>query len=141
MSHHTRGRKAEPQPVADPIRRVPTPPRDMTAEAKTEWRRCLPVLIERRVLSTADLHACERFCEAVGDIRIARAAIATDGAYVPNRLGELKRHPAWATLREATAESRRWAAELGISPASRGRVKNGDEDDGDSLMDYERGAD
>jgi P27 family predicted phage terminase small subunit len=119
--------------VADPITKVPAAPPGMSAEAKAEWRRVLPVLVERRVLSAADLAACERYCEATGDIAIARAAIAADGAYVLNRLGELKRHPAFATLRESTAEARRWAAELGLTPASRSRVAGdvGDDDDMD----------
>jgi P27 family predicted phage terminase small subunit len=119
--------------VADPITKVPAAPRCMSDEAKAEWRRVLPVLVERRVLSAADLAACERYCEATGDIAIARAAIAADGAYVLNRLGELKRHPAFATLRESTAEARRWAAELGLTPASRSRVAGdvGDDDDMD----------
>lgn len=134
MSHHTRGRKAEPRPIADAVRKVPPAPKDMTDEAKKEWRRVMPVLVERRVLSQADIHAVERFCEATGDIRIARAAIDRDGAYVENRLGELKRHPAFATLREATAESRRWAAELGLSPASRSRA-GAHEDDEDNPLD------
>lgn len=134
MSHHTRGRKAEPRPIADAVRKVPPVPKDMTDEAKKEWRRVMPVLVERRVLSQADIHAVERFCEATGDIRIARAAIDRDGAYVENRLGELKRHPAFATLREATAESRRWAAELGLSPASRSRA-GAHEDDEDNPLD------
>ncbi|TCK27982.1 P27 family predicted phage terminase small subunit [Ancylobacter aquaticus] len=141
MSHHTRGRKAEPVPVAEPVRAVPQPPKAMGAEARKEWRRVMPVLVERRVLSEADIHAVERFCEASGDIVIARTAIAADGAYTPNRFGELKRHPAFATLREATAEARRWAAELGLSPASRSRVEIGEDDSADSLMDYESGAD
>ncbi len=92
----------------------------------------MPVLVERRVLSPADLHAVERFCEAASDIVDARAAIAQHGAYVENRLGELKRNPAFATLREATGESRRWAAELGLTPSSRSRAgTHEDSDDGD----------
>lgn len=134
MSHHTRGRKADPKPVGDAVSKVPEPPAEMTVEAKAEWSRVMPVLVERRVLSLADIHAVERFCEASGDIKIARAHITTDGAYVENRLGELKRHPAFATLREATAEARRWAAELGISPASRSRV-GAHEDDEDNPLD------
>jgi P27 family predicted phage terminase small subunit len=122
VSHHTRGRKSEPQPVADAIRDVPKPPKHFTDAAKKEWRRVAPVLVERRVLSAGDLHALERFCEAASDIVDARAAIAADGAYVLNRLDEKKRHPAFATLREATAESRRWSAELGLTPASRSRA-------------------
>lgn len=136
MSHHTRGRKAEPQPVADAIRTVPQPPRAMSQDAKAEWRRVMPVLVERRVLSGADMHAVERFCEAAADIKDARTAIAKDGAYVENRLGEIKRHPAFATLREATAESRRWSAELGLTPASRSRAgahEDNDEDEDSPL--------
>jgi len=105
----------------------------MTDEAKAEWKRVMPVLVERRVLSQADIGAVERFCEASGDIRIARAAIAADGAYVQNRLGELKRHPAFATLRESTAEARRWAAELGLTPASRNRAGAHDDDEDNPL--------
>lgn len=134
MAHHTRGAKATPRPVADPVRKVPAPPKDMTDEAKKEWRRVMPVLVERRVLSAADLAAVERYCDATGDIAIARARIRLDGDYVPNRLGELKRHPAFATLRESTAEARRWAAELGLTPASRSRVGS-HEDDEDNPLD------
>lgn len=136
MAHHTRGAKAAPQPVSDPVRKVPAAPKEMSPEAKKEWKRVMPVLVERRVLSGADIAACERYCEATGDIAIARAAIASDGAYVANRLGELKRHPAFATLRESTAEARRWAAELGLTPASRSRVSGeADDDDTASAMD------
>ncbi|MFG1399911.1 phage terminase small subunit P27 family [Roseixanthobacter pseudopolyaromaticivorans] len=106
----------------------------MTPQACKEWRRVMPVLVERRVLSEADIHAVERFCEASGDIHISRAAIDKDGAYTLNRFGELKRHPAFATLREATAEARRWAAELGLSPASRSRAGT-HEDDEDNPLD------
>jgi P27 family predicted phage terminase small subunit len=105
----------------------------MTDEAKKEWRRVMPVLVERRVLSNADLAAVERYCDATGDIAIARARIRQDGDYVANRLGELKRHPAFATLREATAEARRWAAELGLTPASRSRVGSHDDDEDNPL--------
>lgn len=82
----------------------------------------MPVLAERRVLSAADLTALETYARAVGDAAEARQAIAEGGAYLVNGRGELKRHPAFATLRESTAEQRRWAAELGLTPASRGRV-------------------
>lgn len=134
MAHHTRGAKATPRPVADPVRKVPAPPKDWPEAAKKEWRRCMPVLVERRVLSQADIHAVERFCEAAADIVAARQAIEQYGAYVPNRLNELKRNPAYATLREATAESRRWAAEIGLTPAARSRAGI-HEDDEDNPLD------
>lgn len=135
MAHHTRGRKAEPKPTTDAISRAPPPPKEMTAEAKAEWRRVMPVLVDRRSLSPADLAAVERYCEATGDVKIARARIKQDGEYIKNRLDELKRHPAFTTLRESAAEARRWAAELGLTPASRSRVAQGDNDGADSLLD------
>src|SRR4051812_19542536 len=131
MSHHTRGRKAAPTALADAITKAPSPPTGMSPEARKEWRRVVPILVERRALSAADIGAVERYVEAVGDLAAARARIAADGAYVPNARGELKRHPAFATVREAAGEARRWAAELGITPASRNRVatEGGDNDD------------
>ncbi|MGR4929052.1 phage terminase small subunit P27 family [Bradyrhizobium sp. CAR08] len=133
---HQAGRKAVPQPTANAIRAVPKPPRHFSDAAKAEWRRIMPVLVERRVLSPADLHAAERFCEAVSDIVDAREAIAEHGAYVENRLGELKRNPAFSTLREATTNSKMWASELGLTPKSRnkaGATEDGDDGDDNPL--------
>jgi P27 family predicted phage terminase small subunit len=120
------------KPIANAIRTVPQPPKHFTPAAKAEWKRVMPVLVERRVLSAADLHAVERFCEAASDIVDARAAIKDHGAYVENRLGELKRNPAFSTLREATANAKMWSAELGLSPKSRSKAgATEDRDDGD----------
>ena len=55
----------------------------------------------------------------------------SDAATVPNRFGELKRHPAYATLREMMAEARRLAAELGLTPASRSKVGMPDDEQED----------
>ena len=118
------------KPIANAIKTVPKPPKHFSDAAKAEWKRIMPVLVDRRVLSAADLHACERFCEAISDIVDAREAIAADGAYVLNRLDEKKRHPAFSTLREATANSKMWAASLGLTPSS--RAKAGVTEDRDS---------
>lgn len=129
MSHHTRGRKSPAGVPADALVRVPAAPAMLSAEAKREWRRVMPVLVDRGVLSPADLTAAETYCAAVGDAAQARAAMRRDGEYMSNAKGELKRHPAWTTLREATTAARQWAAELGLTPASRGRISEGSADD------------
>lgn len=124
------------KPIANAIRTVPKPPKHFPAAAVAEWKRIMPVLVERRVLSAADLHAAERFCEAASDIVDARTTIAEHGAYVFNRLGELKRNPAFSTLREATTNCKMWANELGLTPKSRskaGVTEDGDEDDDSPL--------
>jgi phage terminase small subunit len=54
MSHHTRGRKSPASAPADALVEVPNPPAWLDREARAEWRRIMPSLIERRILSPAD---------------------------------------------------------------------------------------
>lgn len=119
----------------DAIQSVPKPPNWLTTEAKAEWRRVMPGLVERRILTPADMAAVEMYCAAVGDALRARKTIAAEGTTTTNRLGETKRHPAYSTLREMTGEARRWAAELGLTPASRSRVTTEAPEDDDASAD------
>lgn len=132
MAHHTRGRKSPAKATGEALKRVPRVPEWFTDEAAAEWRRVMPQLIERGTLTTADLSACELYCSAVGDSRVASKTIAIEGATIETRLGDNKRHPAWTTLRESTTAARQWAAELGLTPASRSRVSQEAPDDDDS---------
>lgn len=122
MAHHTRGNKSPAKPSERALKAAPKPPSWLAAEGKAEWRRVVPELIERGTVTEADLSSVELYCAAVGDALVARKTITTEGATTTNRLGEIKRHPAYSTLREMQGEARRWAAELGLTPASRSRV-------------------
>jgi phage terminase small subunit len=44
----------------------------LSADGKGEWRRVVPLLIERRILTDADL---ESYCVAIGSMREARTKI------------------------------------------------------------------
>jgi len=132
MAHHTRGRKSPAKATGEALKRVPRAPSWLSEEAVAEWRRIMPQLIERGTLTTADLSACELYCAAVGDTLVARKTIAAEGATINTRLGDTKRHPAWTTLRESTTAARQWAAELGLTPASRSRVATEAPDNDDS---------
>lgn len=129
MAHHTRGNKSPAKPSERALKAAPKPPVWLAAEGKAEWRRVIPELIERGTVTGADLSAVELYCAAVGDALVARKTISGEGATVTNRLGETKRHPAYSTLREMQGEARRWAAELGLTPASRSRVATEATDD------------
>jgi P27 family predicted phage terminase small subunit len=135
MAHHTRGAKSPAKPTERALTGKPKAPAWLCTEAKAEWARVVPELRERGTVSAADLSAVELYCAAVGDALVARRTIAAEGATVTNRLGEAKRHPAYSTLREMQGEARRWAAELGLTPASRSRVATeGADDDADSNL-------
>lgn len=135
MAHHTRGRKSPPKATGDALLRVPRAPAWLTPEAAAEWKRVMPGLVDRGTITTADLSACELYCSAVGDALVARKTIAAEGTTTTNRLGETKRHPAYSTLREMQGEARRWAAELGLTPASRSRVATEAPEDDDAVAD------
>ncbi len=54
--------------------------------------------------------------EAVDRCEQARLRIATDGAYLPNRFGELRPHAALAIERDSRLSAARLLRELGLSP-------------------------
>ncbi|KPL55479.1 terminase [Prosthecomicrobium hirschii] len=123
----TRGRKAELRPIDGGLASVPRAPSWLSKEAAQEWGRIMPGLIERRVLTDADMGTVEQFCVASGLVKRSQAIISAEGDMVDGR-----RHPAFQTLFQALTESRRLAAELGLTPASRNKaaaMKGGGNDD------------
>jgi P27 family predicted phage terminase small subunit len=115
-----RGRRPHIAETADGLARIPRPPAWLTPEAKAEWRRVAPELAKRRVLLTADLGALERYADAAGEVARCRKAITRDGDIIVGPRGTVL-HPLHRVLQAAAAESRRLAAELGVTPAGRAR--------------------
>lgn len=129
-----RGRKAEVAALDGALSKAPPAPSWLPAHAKTEWRRVLPQLVQTRKIAAHELGTVESYCLAVANMRQAEAILQAHGGptYV-SPTGELKRHPATTLVKEAVEASRRLAAELGLTPASRTKNKGGavgnDEDD------------
>lgn len=127
----TRGRK--PQSIvsgSSPIMTVPAPPTWLSKDAKAEWRRVAPILIdERRTLTVADLATFTSYCVAVGRIAEAARIIAKEGLIMGTR-----KHPAVAIENDSSTQARLLAAELGLTPVSRSRPAIRDEqvDDDDA---------
>lgn len=124
-----RGRKPELKAIDGGLSRLPPAPSWLPQEGKAEWRRVLPAIRERRTMTTADLGMLEAYCLAAGTVRRAQAAIAADGDLIENDKGDKRRHPAFQTMFQALTESRRLAAELGLTPASRNKAAASDDDD------------
>ena len=116
-----KGRKPDLIAVDGGLTNAPPPPAWMSDEAKAEWNRVAPDLIERRILSETDLGGLESYCVAIGRVRecehLLRAAdlvVETDN--FP------RKHPAFSMQMEAMKTARQFAAELGLTPVSRTRV-------------------
>ncbi|MFN3362822.1 MAG: phage terminase small subunit P27 family [Allorhizobium sp.] len=114
-----------------PVLDAPKPPVWMSKDAKAEWRRVAPILIERNVLTDADLGTLESYCAATGTVRDAQRQINRDGLMLAG-----KRHPLFGVQNAAMTTQRLCASELGLTPVSRSRptIREDQDDDADSPL-------
>lgn len=112
------------------LRSIPAP--DWLAEhARKEWDRVMPDLVDRKILTDADLGGLENYCICIGRVREMEAAIQADPE--PDLMLKLVR-----VQDKAMASARQLAAELGLTPVSRSRPamrEDGDDDDSQSPLD------
>lgn len=100
-------------------------PKWLSAKARKEWDRVMPILTERRILTDADLGVLENYCICIGRVRDTEASIQTEAD--PEMMLKLIR-----VQDKAMASARQMAAELGLTPVSRSRPAirdDGDDDD------------
>lgn len=138
-------RGAKPRLVIDngAVKALSKAPAWLSKDAAAEWRRVVPILVERRILTRADLASLENYCAAIGQVREMERHIREHGAIVEAfrevdgrsiSLG-LKRNPAVGIQADAMTRARLLAAELGLTPVSRSRPSIRDDGDDDSLLD------
>lgn len=112
------------------VQTVPSPPAWLSRAAKAEWRRVMPILFERRILTDADLGSLENYCLAQARVRDAERV-----------LGKTTDPDAWTKLvrtqDKAMATARQLASELGLTPVSRSRpsIREEEGDDDDNPLD------
>lgn len=116
-----KGTKPKLRQDSDAIVVAPSAPAWLASEAKREWRRVVPSLVQRRILTTADLGSLENYCVAIGRVRQVETML--QAGFTP----ELFR-----AQDKAMTTARQLAAELGLTPVSRSRpaVRESDNDDG-----------
>ena len=88
-----RGRKPELGNDPDAVKLAPRAPGWLSAQAKAEWRRIMPLLIERRILTEADMASVENYCVAIGQVRATEDIINREGFTIVTANG-LRAHPA-----------------------------------------------
>lgn len=118
---------------SSPVMTVPAAPAYLSREAKAEWRRVAPILIlERKVLTVADLAALENFVIASGTMREMHRLLQVEGYVLENG----KRHAAVGILTAMQQQQLRCAGELGLTPSARSRAAmiGADDDDDDNPL-------
>jgi len=121
---------AEPQwPVA-----APQMPAHVKArpDARREWRRIVPILLEQRVLSPAYRASLEAYVLTYADL-VEGERVKGEPGFAPyvievmadsngNEHQRIKPHPVIRMVNDAKKELRQWAQQLGITAASAAKV-------------------
>jgi phage terminase small subunit len=115
-----KGRKPQLAGDANALDATTKPPSWLSKHAKAEWRRVMPELAKRRILTIADLGSLESYCVAMGRVRQLEALLRTDIDLKLLRAQD-----------KSMVTARQLAAELGLTPVSRSRPAVRDNDDQD----------
>jgi P27 family predicted phage terminase small subunit len=121
-SRKVKGRAAagEPRP---PVKAPPCP-RWLSKEAKGEWRRVAKVLVAMRVLTEGDRAVLAGYCQAWAEFRQADEMIQKTGLLIKDpEKGTLRRNPLLMVRSQAHDRMTKDAAQLGLTPAARTRVR------------------
>lgn len=121
MSVHSRGVKPALSPDADALTKAPPVPKFLAPHAKAEWKRIMPQLIARRVITKADLAGVENYCTCIGIIRQIEEDRAANRGVIDIKM--------FGVLNRAAQTARQLAAEYGLTPTSRARIGAVDADD------------
>lgn len=129
-----RGAKPDIQAAQEAVKSSLPAPAWLSKDAKAEWRRVIPILAKRRILTEADLGSLENYCVAIGQVREMQRVIGKEGHVVTTQRGP-RAHPAVRIQSDAMTRSRLLAAELGLTPVSRSRPAIREDQDDDDVSD------
>ena len=128
-------RRNDQEPRFNP--EIPTPPTFLSDPAKVEWGRVCDALYQAGILSKTDRAALAAYCQAYGRWQQAEEALAkmaerdavTKGMMIKTTNGNAVQNPLVGTANKAMADMVRYAAEFGMTPSARTRIKAEGRDD------------
>lgn len=117
----------EPKPKLE----IPSPPAELTEDARLEWERVAPQLLAVGCVSKIDRAALAAYCQAYGRWVQAERALAemakkdplTGGLLIKTTNGNAIQNPLVGTANKALAAIVRYAAEFGMTPSARSRIQ------------------
>ena len=113
----------EPQPKAE----IPVPPPELSEDARKEWDWIAPHLHAAGILTIIDKAALAAYCQAYGRWMQAERALAalTNSASLTIFTAKQNtiQHPLVGTANKAMADMVRYAAEFGMTPSGRTRIR------------------
>lgn len=131
---------AEPKPKPA----LPRPPAELSDDALIEWKRVSRQLLVLGILTLIDRGTLAAYCQAHGRWLQAERALAdmakrdqlTSGLMIKTHHGNVIQNPLVGTANKAMNDMVRFAAELGMTPSARSRVKTSYDQQGDKADDF-----
>ncbi len=112
---------SEPKPP--PALKLPEPPLDLGDDALAEWKRVTPRLLELGLVTEVDLAPLAAYCQAYGRWVDAEAQLENEGLTLTTSKGNVIQNPLLGIANKARNDMVRFAAEFGMTPSARTRVK------------------
>ena len=128
--------KAEPKHALS----IPSPPPELSDDAKVEWGRVADRLYRAGTLSEVDRGALAAYCQSYGRwiqaertlAKLAEADKATGGLLIKTSNGNAIQNPLVGIANKAASDMVRYAAEFGMTPSARSRIKAEGQTPGDN---------
>jgi len=121
--------KLEPRPAQG----EPDRPKHLVGEAKREWERIVPELLDMGVLTKVDRVALCAYCQCYADWCAAKKEVKKFGRILKAPSGYPVVNPSIGIANTAMREMRAFLIEFGLTPASRTRLKVEKPEDGVDL--------
>lgn len=110
--------KAEPKPQI----KAPTCPGHLSKEAKAEWRRIMPILINLGIMTKIDRAALAAYCQSYGRWVEAEKKADEKGPVIKSPTGDIRTNPYLVVANRAMDNMRKFLVEFGMTPSSRSRI-------------------
>lgn len=124
----------EQEPVRVP--RLPSPPKELTARAKTIWRRDGRKLMQTGVITDLDEAAFAAYCSSYARFLDASDLLGKSSLLIRSQQHGLVVNPLLRIVRESQEAFLKALTEFGMTPSSRARLKVSTADKRDEFSDF-----
>jgi P27 family predicted phage terminase small subunit len=118
-------RRLRPGPQPGRTEAVPEPLPFLSEAAKAEWRRLSPELSRLNLLTVLDHAVFGAYCAAFGRWVSAEHLLETEGLIAKGSTGNTVAHPLTKIATQSARDLCRYAAEFGMTPCARARMRAG----------------
>jgi P27 family predicted phage terminase small subunit len=111
--------KSEPKPMTG----APSCPDHIRGAAKFEWNRVVKELVALKIVTKIDRAALASYCSAYGHWVDAEKHLREEDAVIVTDKGNMVQNPYMQISKRSMDQMVKFAAEFGMTPSSRSRVK------------------